>query len=98
MIVKEGVANGRLTARAAPPALAEAARERGVTPDALALAAVLARPWTGVVLSGAATTAQLDSNLSASGVKWTEDLDERLSGLAEPPGAYWSTRASLPWH
>ncbi|GAA5055246.1 aryl-alcohol dehydrogenase-like predicted oxidoreductase [Thermocatellispora tengchongensis] len=98
VIVKEGVANGRLTARAAPPALAEAARERGVTPDALALAAVLARPWTGVVLSGAATTAQLDSNLSASGVKWTEDLDERLSGLAEPPGAYWSTRASLPWH
>ena len=53
--VKEGVANGRLTARGGNAALAAAARERGVGEDALALAAVLARPWAGVVLSGAAT-------------------------------------------
>ena len=57
VIVKEAVANGRLTARAAPPMLAEAARELGTTPDAVAIAAVLDRPWVDVVLSGAATGA-----------------------------------------
>ncbi len=97
VIVKEAVANGRLTARAAPAALAEAARERGVTPDAVALAAVLARPWAGVVLSGAVSTAQLRSNLTATGVEWDQELDERLAGLAEDPETYWDTRAALSW-
>ncbi|MCC5577258.1 aldo/keto reductase [Microtetraspora sp. AC03309] len=97
VIVKEAVANGRLTARAAPAALAEAARERGVTPDAVALAAVLARPWAGVVLSGAVSTAQLHSNLTATGVEWDQELDERLAGLAEDPETYWDTRAALSW-
>ncbi|MET7327127.1 aldo/keto reductase [Nonomuraea sp. NPDC005650] len=97
VIVKEGVANGRLTAHAAPDALARAARERGLTPDALALAAVLARPWAGVVLSGAASVAQLHSNLAAAHVGWDPELDERLAALAEKPETYWATRGSLAW-
>ncbi|GLW98756.1 aldo/keto reductase [Microtetraspora sp. NBRC 16547] len=97
VIVKEAVANGRLTAQAAPAALAEAARERGVTPDAIALAAVLARPWTGVVLSGAVSVPQLHSNLTAADVEWDQELDERLAGLAEDPETYWDTRAALSW-
>ncbi|WP_311922417.1 aldo/keto reductase [Microbispora sp. H10836] len=97
VIVKEGVANGRLTAHGAPPALARAARERGVTPDALALAAVLARPWAGVVLSGAATTAQLSGNLTALAVTWDEEAEETLAGLAEDAETYWARRAALPW-
>ncbi|MET9241667.1 aldo/keto reductase [Nonomuraea sp. NPDC003709] len=97
VIVKEGVANGRLTAHAAPDALAGAARERGLTPDALALAAILARPWAGVVLSGAASVEQLDSNLAAVRVAWDPDLDERLAVLAEAPETYWATRGSLAW-
>ncbi|SNT42683.1 Predicted oxidoreductase [Streptosporangium subroseum] len=97
VIVKEGVANGRLTARAAPAALAAAARERDVTPDALALAAVLAQPWAGVVLSGAASVEQLRSNLSAAEAGWDAELDERLAGLAEDPETYWSTRGALSW-
>ncbi|WP_310742241.1 aldo/keto reductase [Microbispora sp. H13382] len=97
VIVKEGVANGRLTAHAAPPALARAARERGVTPDALALAAVLARPWAGVVLSGAATTAQLAGNLTALAVTWDEEAEETLAGLTEDAETYWARRAVLPW-
>ena len=36
----------------------------GTTPDALALAAVLAQPWVDVVLSGAATVDTLRSNLA----------------------------------
>ncbi|MEU7886647.1 aldo/keto reductase [Microbispora bryophytorum] len=97
VIVKEGVANGRLTARGAPPALVRAARERGVTPDALALAAVLARPWAGMVLSGAATTAQLAENLAATAVTWDDAAEEALADLAEDAEAYWARRAALPW-
>ncbi|MEW9530986.1 aldo/keto reductase [Microbispora sp. NPDC049125] len=97
VIVKEGVANGRLTGRAAPAALRAAARERGVTPDALALAAALARPWATVVLSGAVSAGQLHENLAAATAAWDDGLDEALSRLAEPPEAYWATRGSLPW-
>ncbi|MEU7938370.1 aldo/keto reductase [Microbispora bryophytorum] len=97
VIVKEGVANGRLTARGAPPALVRAARERGVTPDALALAAVLARPWAGIVLSGAATTAQLAENLAATAVTWDDAAEEALADLAEDAETYWARRAALPW-
>jgi aryl-alcohol dehydrogenase-like predicted oxidoreductase len=96
--VKEALANGRLTERGAAPALASAASERGVTPDALALAAALAQPWADVVLSGAATVAQLESNLAATEVGWDAALEGSLAGLVEEPGAYWEHRASLPWN
>src|SRR5205085_12357809 len=66
IIVKEALANGRLTERNDDPAFAaqrrrldEAAGRLGTALDALALAAVLARPWVDVVLSGAATVEQL---------------------------------------
>jgi aryl-alcohol dehydrogenase-like predicted oxidoreductase len=97
VIVKEGVANGRLTARAAPAALVAAARERDTTPDALALAAVLARPWAGTVLSGAVSAGQLRDNLAAAGIGWDAELDERLAGLVEDPEGYWAGRGALPW-
>jgi aryl-alcohol dehydrogenase-like predicted oxidoreductase len=95
VIVKEAVANGRLTGPAAPPALAAAARERSVGPDALALAAALAQPWSAVVLSGASTTAMLDSNLAARAL----DVDPGLlSDLAEPADEYWAARSELSWN
>ena len=96
--VKEALANGRLTDRGAAPELVAAAAERGVTPDALALAAVLAQPWADVVLSGAATVAQLESNLAATGVAWDDALEDGLAGLAEEPGPYWERRSALPWN
>jgi len=96
--VKEALANGRLTARGAAPALAAAARERGTTEDALALAAALARPWADVVLSGAATVAQLESNLAARAVAWDEQLERGLVGLVEEPESYWAARAELAWN
>jgi aryl-alcohol dehydrogenase-like predicted oxidoreductase len=99
VIVKEALANGRLTARAdADGPLAAAARERGTTPDALALAAVLAQPWADVVLSGAATVDTLRSNLAALEVTWDAQLDERLAQLAEPAEAYWERRSELAWN
>jgi aryl-alcohol dehydrogenase-like predicted oxidoreductase len=99
VIVKEALANGRLTARGdGAGALAETARERDTTPDALALAAVLAQPWVGVVLSGAATVDTLRSNLAALSVAWDAELDERLAPLTEPAEEYWERRSALAWN
>ncbi|WP_421111355.1 aldo/keto reductase [Streptomyces sp. NEAU-S77] len=92
VIVKEAMANGRLADGAAPLPLRRAAEETGTTPDAIALAAVLRHPWVTVALSGAATVAQLGSNLGAAGLGLPE-----LEDLAEPPEAYWRARSSLPW-
>jgi aryl-alcohol dehydrogenase-like predicted oxidoreductase len=100
VIVKEAVANGRLTPHGQGPAaaaLGRVAARHGAGVDAVALAAVLANPWTDVVLSGAVTPAQLEANLAALRVELTpEDLDE-LAILAEPPERYWQERAGLSW-
>jgi aryl-alcohol dehydrogenase-like predicted oxidoreductase len=97
VIVKEAVANGRLTRRGGEAGLLSVARERGQAPDAIAIAAALARPWADVVLSGAVTVDMLDSNLSALGVRWDGELERRLSSLREQPGRYWARRVALPW-
>ncbi|HEY4829205.1 MAG TPA: aldo/keto reductase [Solirubrobacteraceae bacterium] len=93
VIIKEALANGRLTDRGDVPALRTAAREAGTTPDALALATVLAQPWVDVVLSGASTVEQLQTNLTALDVR-PETLDE----LVEDPETYWHERSELPWN
>lgn len=104
MIIKEALANGTLTERnddrAMVPFLevlrAEASRlETSV--DAMALAAALARPWADLVLSGAATTQQLRSNLRAVACPWNDASEARLGGLALDPREYWARRACLPW-
>ncbi|QEU95608.1 aldo/keto reductase [Streptomyces kanamyceticus] len=98
VLVKEGMANGRLAAAHAPAALREVAEETGLGCDAVALAAVLRQPWTGVVLSGAATSVQLVSNLHAAAVDLDDEQLARLAGLVEEPVAYWERRGRLPWH
>jgi aryl-alcohol dehydrogenase-like predicted oxidoreductase len=98
VMVKEALANGRLTDRGGDPALTRAARERGTTEDALALSAALAQPWADLVLSGAATVGQLRSNLAARELAWDDELERQLAGLVEEPDAYWATRAELPWN
>jgi aryl-alcohol dehydrogenase-like predicted oxidoreductase len=98
VIVKEGMANGRLAGPHAPEALRAVAEETGLGPDAVALAVVLRQPWAGVVLSGAATVAQLASNLHAAAVDLTDEQLARLASLVEEPSAYWARRGGLPWH
>ncbi|MCW6008835.1 aldo/keto reductase [Micromonospora sp. CPCC 205371] len=89
VIVKEGLANGRL---AVDPPVAFAAF--AAAPDAVALAAALRQPWVDIVLSGASSVAQLASNLAAATVAFDPDL---LRGLAEPPAEYWQRRSALGW-
>jgi aryl-alcohol dehydrogenase-like predicted oxidoreductase len=105
VIIKEALANGRLTARNDDPAFAakrrrlgEMAARFGTSVDALALGAALACPWADVVLSGAATVDQLRSNLAALPIPWDDRAGEMAMGLAESPEDYWSTRARLPWN
>ena len=98
VIVKEALANGRLTARGGGSPLAEIAADADTTLDALAFAAVLAQPWADVALSGAVTVEQLRGNLAALDRDYDDELDRRLAPVVEEPGLYWSTRAALPWN
>ncbi|MEU0598291.1 aldo/keto reductase [Streptomyces sp. NPDC006393] len=98
VIVKEGMANGRLAEPHAPDALKAVAAETGLGCDAVALALILRQPWAGVVLSGAATVTQLASNLHAAVVDLDADRLTRLAALVEDPRAYWEHRGQLPWH
>ncbi|HST65234.1 MAG TPA: aldo/keto reductase [Mycobacteriales bacterium] len=94
VVVKEGVANGRLAVDVPAP-LAAVAAARGVGPDAVALSAVAAQPWCDVVLSGAVTPEQLTSNATA--VPLTADELAALGDLAEPAAGYWAARSRRAW-
>jgi len=99
VIVKEALANGRLTERGdAPVWFREEALSLGVAVDALAIAVAISRPWVDVVLSGAATVGQLTSNLTALGIDLTEAQRSSLTAGAEDPNEYWDRRAALPWN
>jgi aryl-alcohol dehydrogenase-like predicted oxidoreductase len=98
VIVKEALANGRLTVKGDVPELAAAARATGRTEDALALAAVLSQPWVDVVLSGAATVDQLESNLLALALDLGPDVRGRLDAIGEDPDTYWEERSELAWN
>jgi aryl-alcohol dehydrogenase-like predicted oxidoreductase len=105
VIVKEALANGRLTDRNRDSGfatqrriLADLAARFDVPMDAIALAAALARPWADVVLSGAATLAQLESNLRSLDIAWDEEAESEIHRLAEAPDAYWQTRSEMAWN
>lgn len=66
--------------------------------EAVALAAVLSRPWADVVLCGAATVEQLRSNVRALNVPDAEVKRALQSMGPEAPERYWEKRASLPWN
>lgn len=105
VMIKEALANGRLTTRNDEPDFAgrrarlqaEAGR-LGTDIAGLALAAVLHQPWADMVLSGAATAAQLQANVAALRVAWDDKAATTLADLAEDPETYWQTRSALPWN
>lgn len=95
VIVKEAVANGRLTSRNADIATRVARVAGDSSLDSIAIAACLNQSWSSVVLSGAATVEQLESNVRALSVP--TDILESIPRLAENPNDYWFTRSSLAW-
>jgi aryl-alcohol dehydrogenase-like predicted oxidoreductase len=98
VVLKEVVANGRLTPGGEVPRAVRAVADAHDTgPDAVAIAAALAQPFTSAALSGATTVAQLESNLAAAELTLHEDELAMLAQIAEPAERYWSTRSDLPW-
>ena len=104
VIIKEALANGRLTTRNHAPAFADKlkslkqqAMRLGTTVDALAIAYVLQQPWVDTVLSGAATVEQLESNMMALDVE-IDDIALNALNIAEVPELYWSIRSNMIWN
>ena len=95
IIVKEALANGRLTYRSADLAV----RINRLVPewslDAIAIAACLNQPWASVVLSGAATAEQLVRNTIALSVP--AGVLDAIPDLSEDSERYWGIRSDLAW-
>jgi aryl-alcohol dehydrogenase-like predicted oxidoreductase len=81
--------------------LRAAAAELGTTVDALALAAIMAQPFRPMVLSGASTVQQLESNAAALQLVAALDgalLQRLMDGLRQEPAEYWQERSQLAWN
>jgi len=105
VIIKEVLANGRLTPRNTNPSfkrqlalLKSHAEANQTTMDAIALAAVLQQEFVDVVLSGAARIDHLRSNLQALQVSRLENIEALYAGIKESPSTYWHTRGQLDWN
>lgn len=105
VIVKESLANGRLTVRnnaeefaACRSVLNDVGRQHDATWDAVAIAAAINQPWATTVLSGAASVDHLESNLKAREITWTEGLEQQVKTIAQPAEDYWEQRSNLAWN
>ncbi|HXQ77739.1 MAG TPA: aldo/keto reductase [Gemmatimonadaceae bacterium] len=107
VVIKEALANGRLTngnresdGILAPrvEAVRRIAEKRRTTIDMLALSAALSRPWADIVLSGAATVGQLEANIAALEFGYDADLDEQLRASSVGSADYWRARAAFGWN
>jgi aryl-alcohol dehydrogenase-like predicted oxidoreductase len=105
VIVKESLANGRLTLRnnvkhfaARKQLLEETAKELNSSIDALSIAAALNQPWATTVLCGAANETHLRSNLKACDIEWSDSLSNQLDGLTQNPQEYWAERSKMDWN
>ena len=105
VIIKEALANGRLTPRNNTPdfqpkmkVLQTQASAQNCTVDSLALAAVINQSFVDVTLSGAAKVEHLHSNLGALQVVWDDSVMQALQTLVEPADVYWHTRSQLAWN
>ncbi|MBI39876.1 MAG: aldo/keto reductase [Leptospiraceae bacterium] len=98
VIVKEALANGRLTHRGDSHDFLDFARKKEVSPDALALAYMIAMPFVARVLLGPTTIQQLESNLAALQVRLSQNEMDALSAMNEEPADYWKKRSALEWN
>ena len=105
IIIKEALANGRLTSRNNEAAFFNKKQQLQVISkkynagiDAISIAYILRQPWVSAVLSGAVTNEQLKSNLKALKVVLSESDVSILNSMVETPQEYWKTRSELAWN
>ncbi|CAN5354320.1 aldo/keto reductase [soil metagenome] len=103
VILKECFANGRLAPGSDDPApgarnAVQLARDIGVGVDQLAIGAAARQPWATRVLSGAATTAQVESHVAGVALDLTAEQLTDLTGFVEEPQDYWTARSRRSWN
>ena len=105
IIVKESLANGRLTSRNDEASffnkkeqLQSISKKYNVGIDAISIAYILRQPWVNTVLSGAVNQEQLKSNLKALKVELSESDLNIINSMAETPEKYWRIRSELEWN
>jgi aryl-alcohol dehydrogenase-like predicted oxidoreductase len=76
----------------------EIAVSRGTTIEMLALAAALARPWAGVVLTGAATVDQIRASVAALEFPYDDEVERQLRSVSISSDEYWHARSSFRWN
>jgi Predicted oxidoreductases (related to aryl-alcohol dehydrogenases) len=101
IIIKEGMANGRILKN---EKFRNLAKNSGYSADQLALACILAQPFHPRVLSGAITPEQLSSNIKAlelsnilQGEKRTL-LNDVMTQCVMDSEEYWKDRSALAWN
>ena len=105
IILKEVVANGRLTERNdsntfkdKKKLLSHWSAEAGVSIDAWAIGVALQQSWVDIVLSGATTEGQLKSNLDALKLISPGEAGDEWRSISEDPKDYWQKRSQLKWN
>ncbi|WP_044213332.1 aldo/keto reductase [Flammeovirga sp. OC4] len=105
VIIKEVVANGRLTGRNEEEdfqpfkqKLNAIAQKHDVGIDAIAMAFVLSQPWVSVALSGASTADMLQENLKGAEVQLDMFDLQMLDEIYEENEIYWQKRKELDWN
>jgi aryl-alcohol dehydrogenase-like predicted oxidoreductase len=105
IIIKEAMANGRLLQNRHFPQyetlykrMDEIASDHRVGTDAIAMRYVIDRLQPDLVLSGASTRQQLDSNLKALSIRLSNEEIASLKRLCIDPETYWSERKQLAWN
>jgi aryl-alcohol dehydrogenase-like predicted oxidoreductase len=94
VVVKEVLANGRLTGAAELTPGQDRALADGQPIDAFAIGAALAQPWVDIVLTGAVTPGQLLANVAA---RIPQSNPDELAALAMSSTEYWQARSKLEW-
>ena len=105
IIVKEILANGRLSKRNTEPGLQDKiniidqiASKYNVAIYAICMAYAMQNNWSSVVLSGASTEEQLLSNINATKIQLTNSEITQLQNIQEQPKEYWRKRSELIWN
>ena len=75
----------------------ELAESRGTIVETLALGAALARPWADVVLTGAATVGQIQSNVGALELAYDAEMEGELRSVSIASDEYWRARSAFRW-
>ncbi|NJB83694.1 aldo/keto reductase [Wenyingzhuangia aestuarii] len=97
IVIKEGIANGRIF-KNTPPLLTDLATKHNVGVDAIALRFIIDTLQPYIVLSGAFTQNQLQENLKALSFELSSDDLKDLTNLNVNTDNYWNERKQLSWN